>query len=266
MSCNCLTKKGTPCKTIPKKGDRFCWRHKDQCDKEVTSIIQVPRMPPKMKVPMPLAKKAAAEIVERIGEGDTPSVATAKTLDDLVEILGVDDVTDLHSLSEEELDYFISTIKLHENKDALADIVRDKIEEQQIRNPHAKKMLKSRELLNALAGKFCRCIKKIMDKDSTTREGAPMTEGIAIAICRKGVIQGRGLAFPRFSCKTYPDPTDKSKYEDTPLFLPSKDRKKILAKHPGYLLYLSENVDGNLEMFHALKKADKNQYLDRGRK
>jgi len=262
MPCQCLTKKGAPCKTPPRQGDRFCWRHKKKCDKEVTEILQIPRVPLPIaigQIPPPLIKRAVVDIADKIEEGDTVTVATAKTLDDLVDALGLDDVTDLHSLTEEEMDYFIGTLLLHENKDKLADVVAGKIEEQNLRDPHAIRMLKSRELLNALAGKFCRCIKKVMDG---AKDGK-MTEGIAIAICRKGVVQGRGLAFPKFTCKTYPDPGDKSKYEDTPLFLPSKLRKKILEKHPGYLVYLSEVIDGDLESFHKLKKVDKNKYLSR---
>lgn len=260
MPCHCLTKKGKPCKNPTKPGERFCWIHKKNCDQEI-AIVQVPRVPEKIAVPKALAKTAATKIVKRIENGETPTIATAKTLDELVNAMGVEDITDLHTLTEEELDYFISTIMLHENAIRLADIVEEKIAEQNIRDPHALKVLKSREVLDALAGKFCRCIKKVMDRGDSN-----MTEGIAIAICRKGVIQNRGLTIPRFACKTYPDPTDKTKYEDTPIFLPSKTREKILEKHPGYLLYLSEVVDGDLESFSKLKKAKKDDYLQRAKK
>lgn len=208
-----------------------------------------------VSMPIPLIERVTEDITDLVQAGATASSATIKTLDDIVEELGYEDVTDLVDLTEDEIDYFISTILLHENVDKLADIVQKKIDEQNVRDPHAKLVIKTRELLQELASKFCRCIKKVLDSNPNN------TESMAIAICRRGVINGRGLSFPRFSCKTYPNPNDKSRYIDTPIFLPSKDRKKLLMRHPGYQLYLSSVVNGDLTKWDKLGKLEKDQYL-----
>jgi hypothetical protein len=278
MACQCNTAKGTPCRLSAQPGQKFCHIHMKKCTNPITSIIQVPRVPEgTIVIPPALAEKVAKNITTELNKSvsstssstststsDTSTSlkekveeVTAKTLDKLVEELGVEDVSDLVDLTPEEIDYFVGTILLHENKDKLVDIVNKKIEEQHLRDPHAILVLKSRELLEELAGKFCRCIKKTMEKTPT------LTEGIAIAICRRSVINGKGLSFPRFACKTYPNPSDKSVYQDTPIFLPSKDRKKILSKHAGYLLYKQENVDGDLTKWAALNKAVQDGYLKR---
>jgi len=272
MACQCNTAKGTPCRLAAQAGQKFCHIHMKKCTNPITSIIQVPRIPEgTVVIPPALAEKVAKNIATELNKSvatsststsstishETVKEVTAQTLDKLVEELGYEDVSDLVDLTPEEIDYFIGTILLHENKDKLADIVQKKIEEQHLRDPHAVLVLKSRELLEELAGKFCRCIKKTMEKTPT------LTEGIAIAICRRSVINGKGLSFPRFACKTYPNPSDKSVYQDTPIFLPSKDRKKILSKHAGYLLYKQENVDGDLTKWAALNKAVQDGYLKR---
>lgn len=283
--CQCLTLKNEQCKLKAKPGERFCWRHLD-CKKEVgetnsttrTSIIHVPLLPLPIptsttlkkrvpminskysgssivKIPADLAENVAEGITDRINAGEPAKVATTQTLDDLVDELGYEDISELVDLTPQEIDYFISTILLHENKDKLADIVQKKIDEMNIRDPHAELIIKTQELLEELAAKFCRCIKKILNSNMNN------TESMAIAICRRGVINGRGLNFPRFSCKTYPNPDDKSKYFDTPIFLPSKDRKKLLSKHPGYQLYLSSVENGDLSNWDKLSKLEKDKYL-----
>jgi hypothetical protein len=205
-----------------------------------------------VKMPTPLINHVTNEIVNRVESGDTAKEATFTTLDNIVEELGYEDVTDLIDLTEEEIDYYISTILLHENKDKLADIVQRKIEEQFIRDPHAKLIIKSRELLQELAAKFCRCIKKVLATD-------PNNESKAIAICRRGVINGRGLTFPRFSCTN----SNFDKVE-LPIFLPSKENKKLLRRHPGYQHYLSTmGPKGNLSLreWDKLGKLEKDTYL-----
>jgi len=269
-----LTLKKEQCKNKAQAGSIFCGRHKDCANpfstkteikekaqtEAITSIIQIPKLPERLKdtatIPTDLAEKVAKDIVTKVNNGLTAESATAKTLDDLVVELGFTDIADLTDLTEAEIDYFISTILLHENQDKLSDIIQKKIDEQSIKDPHAKLIIKTRELLQELAAKFCRCIKKVLDKADNK-----MTENIAVAICRKGVINSRGLSIPRFSCKTYPDPSNKSKYEDTPIFLPSKDRKKLLSLHPGYQLYLSKVIKGDLKKWEELSKAEKDQYF-----
>jgi hypothetical protein len=270
-----------------------------------------------VQMPTPLITRVTEEITDRLQEGDSAEEATAKTLDDIVEELGFQDVSDLVDLNEEEIDYFIGTILLHENQDKLADIVRQKIEEQNIRDPHARLVLKSRELLQELAGKFCRCIQKVLESSqaASQRSGKsvpPMTEGNAIAICRRGVINSRGLTFPRFSCKTYPKAGDFSpevkmadllalrananfspdvkrsdllalrananfspevkmadllatranaNFIETPIFLPSKENKKLLRKHEGFRKFSGETSSRSFKEWAALGKAGQDQYL-----
>lgn len=290
--CQCLTLKGEQCKNSAKENSIFCGVHKN-CSNAIStstpttsssstsSISATPtkgsRLPiivprPRsskvsaetissrpIKISIPLVRAVTEKITDQVQAGATPQEATATTLattlDDLVTQLGYADVTDLVDLTEEEIDYFVSTILLHENQDKLADIVQKKIDEQFVRDPHAKLMIKTRELLEELSSKFCRCIKKVLAANANT------TEGSAIAICRRGVINGRGLTFPNFSCKTYPNLLDKSKYLDTPIFLPSKDRKKLLSRHPGYQKYLASVNKGSLITWDALSKLEKDKYL-----
>lgn len=276
--CQCLTLKGERCKNNVgrKVGERFCGRHLNcanpiSSSKSITTSSQgasttapitntastdkVDIGLPGVSMPRPLIQHVTTEIVNRVGLGATADESVATTLDDIVEELGYDDVTDLVDLTEEEIDYFISTILLHENQEKLADIVQKKIDEQFIRDPHAKLIIKSRELLQELAAKFCRCIKKVLADDPNN------TESKAIAICRRGVINGRGLTFPRFNCKTYPNSNDKVNYVEAPIFLPSKEQKKLLRKHPGYELYSSSVPNGNLTEWDKLGKLDKDRYL-----
>lgn len=287
--CQCLTLKGEQCKNSAKDGSIFCGVHKN-CASPVSTAstssatsattakssrlpIIVPRPRSSkvsaetissrpIEVSVPLVRAVTEQITDQVQAGATPQEATATTLattlDDLVSQLGYTDVTDLVDLTEEEIDYFVSTILLHENQDKLADIVQKKIDEQFVRDPHAKLMIKTRELLEELSAKFCRCIKKVLASNPNN------TEGMAVAICRRGVINGRGLTFPNFSCKTYlGSPQDKSKYLDTPIFLPSKDRKKLLSRHPGYQKYLASvgASKGSLSSWDSLSKAEKDRYL-----
>jgi len=238
-----MTLKGEQCKLTAKEGERFCWRHLTKCLKEVVNA----KDGKKASVPFPLMKQITETIVEKVNSGKTATKATQETLDSLVEELGFLDVSDLVDLTEDEIDYLIAITQLHEDKESLRDIVQKKIDEGFIRDPHAKLMLKTRELLNELAGKFCRCIKKVMDAD--IKAGNEGNESKAIAICRKGVINNKGITFPRFNC------TDNS------TFLPSKDNKKLLKKHPGYEEFLQNVSDGNLEKWNKLSKVEKDKYF-----
>jgi len=53
------------------------------------------------------------------------------------------------------------------------------------------------QIAKTLAQRLCDCIKKVKSKSN-------LPEGRAIAICRKSVVQNRGVDFATFSCKNGP--------------------------------------------------------------
>jgi hypothetical protein len=57
-----------------------------------------------------------------------------------------------------------------------------------------------------LAGKFCRCIKKVRRtvKARGTKQGKTQKESAAIAICVRSVLGTRGRTLRKFKCGTKP--------------------------------------------------------------
>jgi hypothetical protein len=131
----------------------------------------------------------------------------------------IDDYRNKINLTPEEVDFFISTIDLHDNTVHMTDIVNRELAKYNITDPSKITEYKYSALVRELSDKFCRCIKK-------TREA--QGEQYSIPICRKGVINNRGLNIHRFQCMN----KETNKY--APRFLPTKDNEEILGIHPAF--------------------------------
>ncbi len=134
----------------------------------------------------PASLQAVTDILEA-GAAEAPAVTeeTLKKYSSLTEImdsLGVTDIRTLVKFKVGQLKTLVDTIMIHENGKALKDLAVDLDEAGQVRL-----------LLDTLAGKLCRCIKKVKSQQSTT-------ETSSIAICISSIFKRRNLQMHKFLC------------------------------------------------------------------
>ena len=101
----------------------------------------------------------------------------------IIDVLGAKDIKTLVRLNKGVLDSLINTIEVHERSTTLKAMTQDMSEEDRIKT-----------LLSVLAGKLCRCIKKVH------RVEVDDDESKAIAICINSIFKRRGLKMHGFRC------------------------------------------------------------------
>ena len=105
-----------------------------------------------------------------------------QTLSEIMESLGISDIRQLVKLQSGQLQSLIDTIKVYEQAQTLKDMAVGLDEAGQIKL-----------LLETLADKLCRCIKKVRAQQGTT-------ESTAIAICINSIFKRRNLKIYKFRC------------------------------------------------------------------
>lgn len=103
-------------------------------------------------------------------------------LNQMVDDLEVDDVRELIDLTDEELDYLVRITQLHQKSESLTDRVQK---------------TKVLTVLDALAGKLCRCIKSVA-------KSHPDGESAGIPICISKIFKKKGLKISGVQCKPTP--------------------------------------------------------------
>lgn len=235
MSPQCLCvfqtgpKRGTRCTYAARSGSKFCGYHQ-ACKKEfdggvpaqprqLAEVVQRQqaaqrRQPPQRQQAMQRQQPAQRQQLPQLAE---PASETGlHSLDEFIKVNEIQNVDDLHELSPADIDHLISILELHDRTQKLQDVVDARVQELDEDELSAElRQLKIHEikvktLIDTLAGKLCRCIKKVADQDKRR----------SIAMCINTIFNRRGLKIHRWQC------------DAGPLLLPRKDQKVVLSKQP----------------------------------
>lgn len=126
-----------------------------------------------------------------------------KSIDDLINILDIEDLNDLHTLSETDIDFLFD--RLNKEEPQL------KLDKQLQANPD----LKIKLLVDTLANKFCECIHNLNQQNLLKYK----TKTI-IPQCQRAIFKNNKLKISKFIC----DPT--------PTLLPKYGSRVVLTSQP----------------------------------
>jgi len=123
---------------------------------------------------------------------------TYQTLERILKDYDIPNIRSLVALSDDELNSLIKIIKLHDNKISLQSLVKGKTTDEKVKI-----------LIDELAQKLCRCIKKVSSDN--------LGESRKIAICISSIFHTKGITISGFTC-------------EPPQLLPKKGHHSIINK------------------------------------
>lgn len=129
-------------------------------------------------------------------------VGKYRTIDELMRSLSEEDATALTTLDMKELNALIEILYIHDRTVKLSDSISSRASDSD----------RVKILLQTLAEKLCRCIKRVSTEDRSK------DEAVAIAICISSIFKRRGIKISSFNC------------EGDGVLLPKKGSKIVLSK------------------------------------
>jgi hypothetical protein len=156
--CQCISKStGQRCRLVasrqPREDPRFCSRYHQNCTSLATQA--------------PQGKQSGERYKYR-------------SLDEMMVAYGIPNAHALTDLSDDEINYLIDHIMIHENTIKLSDLLKN------VTNMDDR----IKRLVVELAGKLCRCLDKV---EKSNPEGK-------VGICTKSIFHGRGLTISSHTC------------------------------------------------------------------
>jgi hypothetical protein len=130
-----------------------------------------------------------------------------QALEEMMSEYQIPNMRSLVKLSDSELDALIAIIKLHEGQVHLKDILKDVTDED----------TKIKILIDEIAKKLCRCIKKV--KSSAPLGSSAKEESHSIPICINSIFHSKGISISRLQC------------EPIPMLIPKKGNYEVIRKY-----------------------------------
>ncbi len=124
-----------------------------------------------------------------------------EALQEMMQEYHIPNMRSLIKLSDTELEALIAIIKLHEGQVNLSDVLKDVSDKDD----------KIRILIDEIAKKLCRCIKKV--------NGSIAEEAHSIPICIKSIFHSKGISIARLQC------------EPIPMLIPKKGTYEVIRKY-----------------------------------